>query len=112
MNPALWVDWVQTPEELTAGYPKRPQAKPGFEADLKKRTLTKLYNEAPAWLTMAHVALDQAVASAYGWADYKAETSDDDILRKLLTLNLAVPVAAPAVAEKPPSPQNPKTPLK
>ncbi len=39
------------------------------EADLKKRTLTNLYNQRPAWLTHAHARLDRAVWAAYGWAD-------------------------------------------
>ena len=41
-----------------------------------------------AWLDLAHKALDQAVAAAYGWPDYSAETPDDEILRRLLALNL------------------------
>jgi type II restriction/modification system DNA methylase subunit YeeA len=39
-------------------------------AKLKKRTLTTLYNERPAWLDLAHKKLDAAVASAYGWEDF------------------------------------------
>lgn len=88
LNPPEWVDWVITPEEEKAGYPKRPVAKPGFEAELKKRTLTNLYNQRPAWLDNAHQALDKAVADAYGWADYTSEMPDDEILRRLLKLNL------------------------
>ena len=88
LNPPEWVDWVITPEEEKAGFPKRPVAKPGHEADLKKRTLTNLYNARPAWLDLAHKALDQAVAAAYGWPDYSAEMPDDEILRRLLALNL------------------------
>ena len=88
LNPAEWVDWVITPAEEKAGFPKRPVAKPGHEADLKKRTLTNLYNARPAWLDLAHKQLDQAVAAAYGWADYSAETPDEEILRRLLALNL------------------------
>lgn len=92
LNPPEWVDWVITPEEEKAGFPKRPVAKPGHEADLKKRTLTNLYNAKlagkAAWLDMAHKALDQAVAAAYGWADYTPEMPDDEILRRLLALNL------------------------
>jgi hypothetical protein len=38
---------------------------------------------------MAHQALDQAVAAAYGWQDYTPEMPDDEILRRLLALNLA-----------------------
>ena len=88
LNPAEWVDWVITPEEEKAGFPKRPVAKPGHEAELKKRTLTNLYNARPAWLDLAHKELDKAVAAAYGWNDYKADMPDDEILRRLLALNL------------------------
>ncbi|WP_153111282.1 class I SAM-dependent DNA methyltransferase [Propionivibrio limicola] len=88
LNPAEWVDWVITPEEEKAGFPKRPVAKPGHEADVKKRTLTNLYNQRPAWLDLAHKELDKAVAAAYGWADYTPDMDDDEILRRLLALNL------------------------
>lgn len=87
LNPPEWVDWVITPEEEKAGFPKRPVAKPGHEADLKKRTLTNLYNTRPAWLDLAHKTLDQAVAAAYVWTDYTPEMPDDEILRRLLALN-------------------------
>jgi hypothetical protein len=89
LNPPEWVDWVITSEEEQAGFPKRPAAKAGHEADLKKRTLTNLYNTQPGWLNMAHKALDKAVANAYGWDDYKPEMSDAEILQRLLKLNLA-----------------------
>lgn len=91
LNPSEWVDWVRTPEEEKAGYPARPVAKPGHEADLKKRTLTNLYNARPAWLDNAHKALDAAVAKAYGWNDYTPEMPDEEILRRLLALNLECP---------------------
>jgi len=87
LNPPEWVDWVITPEEEQAGFPRRPVAKPGHEANLKQRTLTNLYNTRPAWLVMAHEKLDQAVASAYGWDDYTPAMPDEDILRRLLALN-------------------------
>ncbi|MBK5913278.1 class I SAM-dependent DNA methyltransferase [Rhodocyclus purpureus] len=89
LNPPEWVDWVITPEEEKAGFPQRPVAKPGHEADLKKRTLTNLYNARPTWLAHAHRALDAAVAAAYGWTDYSPEMPDEEILRRLLALNLA-----------------------
>jgi type II restriction/modification system DNA methylase subunit YeeA len=89
LNPPEWVDWVITPEEETAGFPKRPVAKPGHEIELKKRTLTNLYNLKPQWLNNAHQILDKAVASAYGWDDYTPEMSDAEILQRLLKLNLA-----------------------
>ena len=89
LNPPEWVDWVRTPEEEKAGFPARPVAKPGCEAELKKRTLTNLYNARPAWLDNAHKELDSAVAAAYGWEDYTPEMADEEILRRLLALNLA-----------------------
>jgi len=73
----------------TSPYPDRIVAKPGFEKDLAQRTLTKLYNQRPAWLAHAHETLDAAVAAAYGWADYSAALPDEEILRRLLALNLA-----------------------
>jgi hypothetical protein len=88
LNPPEWVDWVRTPEEEGAGFPPRPVAKPGKEAELKKRTLTNLYNLRPAWLNHAHQALDAAVAAAYGWSDYTPTMPDEEILRRLLALNL------------------------
>lgn len=54
-------------------------------AEEKKRTLTNLYNARPAWLAEAHAALDRAVFDAYGWP---ADLSDDQILERLLVLNL------------------------
>jgi hypothetical protein len=88
LNPPEWVDWVITPEEETADFPKRPVAKPGHEAELKKRTLTNLYNLKPHWLTHAHQILDKAVASAYSWDDYTPDMTDAEILQRMLNLNL------------------------
>ncbi|MNR05267.1 hypothetical protein D3C85_1212840 [compost metagenome] len=85
LNPAEWVERVP---EVVPGYPERILAKPEYAAELKKRTLTNLYNARPAWLDNAHKALDLAVARAYGWHDYRAETSDEEILQRLLALNL------------------------
>uniref|UniRef100_UPI0013EAB9D7 class I SAM-dependent DNA methyltransferase n=1 Tax=Candidatus Chloroploca sp. Khr17 TaxID=2496869 RepID=UPI0013EAB9D7 len=60
---------------------------PGLsEAELKQRTLTKLYNQRPDWLDQAHKELDQAVCDAYGWPH---DLSDEEILARLLALNLA-----------------------
>jgi type II restriction/modification system DNA methylase subunit YeeA len=55
------------------------------EADLKKRTLTNLYNQRPTWLDNAHRRLDEAVFEAYGWP---VDLSEDEILARLLALNL------------------------
>lgn len=47
--------------------------------------LTKLYNARPTWLDLAHKKLDEAVFAAYGWSP---SLSDEEILAKLLALNL------------------------
>ena len=70
-------------------YPDRIVPKFGHEKELAERTLTKLYNQRPAWLDAAHKTLDAAVAAAYGWADYDADMGDEEILKRLLALNLA-----------------------
>ena len=54
-------------------------------AELRKRTLTSLYNKPLTWLTNAHAKLDAAVADAYGWS---ADLADAEILEQLLALNL------------------------
>jgi hypothetical protein len=46
---------------------------------LESRTLTKLYNERPTWLDLAHKKLDAAVAAAYG---FPADLTDDRILER------------------------------
>jgi hypothetical protein len=92
LNPPEWTDRVPEVVPLgvsTSPYPDRIIAKPGFEKELAKRTLTNLYNQRPAWLAQAHHALDAAVAVAYGWADYTPSMLDDEILRRLLVLNQA-----------------------
>ena len=53
--------------------PIDPDGKPELEchAELRRRTLTNLYNQRPTWLANAHATLDAAVADAYGWpADF------------------------------------------
>ena len=91
LNPPEWTDRV--PEVIPLGmttspYPDRIVAKPGHEKDLAERTLTKLYNQRPAWLAAAHQDVDTAVATAYGWADYTPGMADEEILKRLLALNL------------------------
>lgn len=52
--------------------------------ELKKRTLTKLYNERPQWLQDAHHTLDTAVLAAYRWPP---DITDAEVLERLLKLN-------------------------
>jgi hypothetical protein len=91
LNPPEWTERVPEVVPLgmtTSPYPDRIVARPGFEKEVAKRTLTNLYNQRPAWLAHAHEALDAAVAAAYGWSDYTSAMPDDEILRRLLALNL------------------------
>jgi hypothetical protein len=67
--------------------PDRIVARPGFESELARCTLTNLYNQRRAWLAQAHESLDAAVAVANGWADYTPAMPDEEILRRLLALN-------------------------
>jgi len=85
-------DLVKRVPEVVPGYPDRILPVDERAADiLKKRTLTNLYNERPAWLDHAHRDLDRAVAAAYGWqADFDAGTlTEDEILKRLFELNQA-----------------------
>ena len=68
--------------ELREGWLNPPDA---TEAELKKRTLTNLYNQRPTWLANAHATLDAAVADAYAWP---ANLPDPAILENLLAFNL------------------------
>jgi hypothetical protein len=88
LNPPELVDRVP---EVVAGFPDRLVPKnETAKATLRKRTLTALYNQRGtpegAWLDGLHRTLDEAVAAAYGWP---ADLSEDEVLTRLLTLNLA-----------------------
>jgi type II restriction/modification system DNA methylase subunit YeeA len=85
--------WLNPPDlvvrvpEVVPGYPDRILPKDEECAkELKKRTLTNLYNQRPAWLDHVHEELDAAVAAAYGWP---ADLSEDEILARLFELNQA-----------------------
>ena len=87
LNPADLVDRVP---EVVPGYPDRILAKDDDAAkELKKRTLTNLYNARPTWLNHAHQALDEAVAEAYGWGKEwrRGMLIEDEILARLFKLN-------------------------
>lgn len=78
-------DLVRIEPEVVPGYPDRIlPVDERAAAILKKRTLTNLYNERPAWLDNAHRDLDWAVAAAYGWP---ADLSEEEALARLLALN-------------------------
>jgi hypothetical protein len=94
-------DLVKREPEVVAGYPDRilPRSL-AAEEQLKKRTLTNLYNERPTWLANAHRDLDRAVAAAYGWPEALADraqpenpdaadrkAAEEEILKRLFDLN-------------------------
>lgn len=82
LNPA---DLVRSEPEIVSGFPDRLLPVNASAAhELGKRTLTNLYNQRPAWLDLAHRALDEAVAAAYGWP---ADLTGDEVLGRLFALN-------------------------
>ena len=83
-----WSRYVVEPDAQGIGTVRWPRTVPkdaDCAASLKKRTLTNLYNQRPAWLDLAHKKLDAAVFAAYGW---DAGISDEELLDRLLKLNL------------------------
>ena len=85
-----WASFVVDPDARGIGtvrYPRVVARDDKTAADLKKRTLTALYNSLPEWLKNAHRTLDEAVFAAYGWP---AGMRDEGILARLLEMNLAV----------------------
>jgi type II restriction/modification system DNA methylase subunit YeeA len=83
-----WRRFVESPDAHGIGTVRYPRIVPKDAESAKllaKRTLTNLYNERPTWLDLAHRKLDEAVFAAYGW---KQEMTDDEILERLLALNL------------------------
>ncbi|MBU2241761.1 MAG: class I SAM-dependent DNA methyltransferase, partial [Alphaproteobacteria bacterium] len=112
LNPADLVDRVP---EVVPGYPDRILPKNEAAAkELKKRTLTNLYNTRPAWLDHAHKALDEAVAEAYGWGDdWRAGLlTEDEILSRLFKLNQERAAAEAKAAAKSAKKQKPTAKLK
>ncbi len=83
-----WGRYVVDPDERGIGtvrYPRRAPKDAESEKLLRKRTLTELYNQRPAWLDHAHRKLDTAVFAAYGW---EPSIPEGEILKRLLALNM------------------------
>ena len=68
--------WLNPPDLISRGV---------SAAELRRRTLTNLYNQRPTWLDNIHARLDAAVSDAYGWP---ADLADGEVLERLLALNL------------------------
>lgn len=85
----LWLnppEWVREEPDVVPSLPMRLIPVDDEAAErLKQRTLTNLYNERPTWLANLHERLDAAVCAAYGWP---ADIADEDMLERLLALNL------------------------
>ena len=84
-----WARYVVKPNRQGIGtvrWPRLVARDPDCAESLKKRTLTSLYNQRPGWLDLAHRKLDEPVFAAYGW---DPDVGDEELLEKLLELNLA-----------------------
>ena len=80
-------EWVREELDVLPSLPARLlPVDEDADKQLRKRTLTNLYNARPTWLANLHATLDAAVFAAYGWP----ETLDDvALLERLLGLNFA-----------------------
>jgi hypothetical protein len=85
LKPASTTPPSRLGETAYVRYPRLVPKDEECAKELKKRTLTNLYNQRPTWLDLAHQKLDAAVFAAYGWP---LSLSDDELLAKLLALNL------------------------
>ena len=83
----LWPEgsWCEEKEGVATLPTRRVPVDQGAADLLKRRTMTALYNDRPAWLDLAHQALDVAVAAAY---EVEPDISDEDALEMLLAKNL------------------------
>jgi hypothetical protein len=96
-----WSRFVHEPDARGIGTVRYPRVEPRDEdcaKKLAKRTLTNLYNERPTWLANAHTKLDAAVAAAYG---FPVDLTDEQILERLLALNLERAAAEKRLAGAP-----------
>ena len=83
LNPPEWVR--EEPDVIPSLPPRLLPVDEHAEKELRKRTLTNLYNQRPTWLANLHATLDAAVFAAYGWPP---DIGDDEMLERLLALNL------------------------
>ena len=83
LNPPEWVR--EEPDVIPSLPPRLLPVDEHAEKQLRKRTLTNLYNQRPTWLANLHATLDAAVFAAYGWPP---DIGDDEMLERLLALNL------------------------
>ena len=89
LNPPEWIDFIARQVDHVETFNDVPaEARPlirqsmimaiaAKDPQLKRRTLTNLYNERPTWLRLAHEALDRAVLAAYAQVDPAGGWSED-----------------------------------
>ncbi|MCH7807598.1 MAG: class I SAM-dependent DNA methyltransferase [Planctomycetes bacterium] len=89
LNPPEWIEPIARAVDADDDFLDVPQearelirqsaimARAAKDKNLKKRTLTNLYNQRPTWLRLAHERLDKAVLSAYAAVDPEGDWSSD-----------------------------------
>lgn len=89
LNPPEWIEPIAREIDAQDDFADVPEAaralirhsaimaRAAKDKDLKKRTLTNLYNERPTWLKLAHRELDRAVLAAYAAVDPPGGWSED-----------------------------------
>jgi len=89
LNPPEWVEPIAKAVDAADDFSDVPKearelirhsaimARAAKDPELKKRTLTNLYNERPTWLKLAHEQLDRSVLAAYAATDPDGEWSED-----------------------------------
>jgi hypothetical protein len=89
LNPPEWIEPLAAKIDAADSFDDVPaEARPlirqsaimaaaAKDGRLKNRTLTKLYNERPTWLKLAHAELDRAVLAAYAAIDPAGGWSED-----------------------------------
>ena len=89
LNPPEWIDPIAKTIDAEDDFADVPEdarelirqsaimAAAAKDKNLKKRTLTNLYNERPTWLKLAHEKLDRAVLAAYAEIDPEGDWNED-----------------------------------
>ena len=89
LNPPEWINEIAATVDREDSFSDVPEAarplirqsaimdRAAKHPELKRRTLTALYNERPTWLRLAHQELDRAVLAAYAATDPAGGWSED-----------------------------------
>jgi len=89
LNPPEWIEPIAAAVDAADDFADVPHEARGLirqsaimaaaakDANLKKRTLTNLYNQRPTWLKLAHAELDRSVLAAYAAVDSEGTWQED-----------------------------------